>query len=228
MENTLIWKGIKAEDMGVKIISLPPIERTEEEVSELEIDGRDGTLTEHIRWKSSTKEVIADCRGGNPREIIDWLEGSGNVIFGNQPDVYFKARISNTIPLEQIIENYLYSFPIEFSCQPFKYHIDGERTRVIKENNFLLLNSGTYISKPKIKIYGSGTNIISINNRSFTLSQIDQYVIIDSELQQVFKEQTNKGRYMSGEFPYFDTRNNVIKWTGNISRMEIIPRWRSK
>ncbi|MBY6825579.1 phage tail protein, partial [Clostridium botulinum] len=109
MRKTLMWNGIRAEDMGVKIISLPPISLSTQRVNEVEIEGRDGFLTELDGYGGDTKQVEADYRGNNPQKLLKWLRGSGEVIFGNVDDRYYKARISNIVPLEQIIENQLYN-----------------------------------------------------------------------------------------------------------------------
>ena len=110
MKKTLIFKNKKAEDMGLKIVSLPPIQLSTEKIEEKEIDGRDGNLTEFKGYQSDTKSVECDYRGNNPLKLLEWLQGEGEVMFGNVADRYYKARINNIIPISQIIENKLYNF----------------------------------------------------------------------------------------------------------------------
>ena len=105
MNNTLIWNNVRAEDMGIKVISLPPIGLSVENLEEKDRVGADGTLTYKYGYTSDEKEVEADYIGNNPMKVANCLQGSGKVIFGNLPDRYYKARINNIIPLEEVIKN---------------------------------------------------------------------------------------------------------------------------
>ena len=162
-EKTLVWNGKTAEQMHLKIISLPPIEGSTENIEEKEVKGRDGTLTYSYGYTSSEKPVEADYKGDKPVEIINWLQGSGEVIFGNRPDRYFKARINNVIPLEQVIRNQLYNFPIKFRCQPFAYHLAGKKKIIITSSGTVITNPGTYKALPLITVYGSSNGTLTIN-----------------------------------------------------------------
>lgn len=102
MKKTLIWNNRRSEDMGLKVISLPPIQLSTEKVEKKPVDGRDGDLTEIKGFQNDTKAVECDYRGNNPLKLLDWLQGSGEVIFGDRADRYYKARINNIIPLSQI------------------------------------------------------------------------------------------------------------------------------
>ena len=125
-----IWNGISSDDIGVKVISLPPISLSEENITETEIEGRDGSLTEVNGYKTKTKEVEADYYGDDPYSICNWLRGNGEIVFGNDENFYYKARISNQIPLEEVLKN-MHNFLINFRCQPFKYFISGKKKKTI-------------------------------------------------------------------------------------------------
>jgi phage-related protein len=225
MKKTLIWNNKRSEDMGLKIISLPPIQLSTENINEIEIEGRDGTLTEFDGYTSDTKQVEADYRGSNTLAIPQWLKGKGEVIFGNVPDRYYKARINNVVPLEQIIENQMYNFTIQFRCQPFGYLLDGKETLTITNGSVLNHNKATYKSLPIITIYGTGSCTFAINGRSFTISEIGTSITIDSDIQDCYNE---KGDKMSGYFPYLDVGENTISWIGaGVTKVEITPNWRA-
>lgn len=218
-----IWNGISSDEMNVKVISLPPISLSTENVEELPIEGRDGFLTEFKGYSGGTKEVEADYLGENPYSICNWLTGNGEVIFNNDENFYYKARISNQIPLEQVITNYMYNFLIIFRCQPFKYFINGKKKINIISSGIVLNNFGNKEALPYIKIYGSGNISVNINGRAFTISNLDSSIGIISEIQEVEEE---KGGLMEGEFPYFDIGKNTITYTGNVTKIEITPNWR--
>jgi len=225
LKKTLIWNGIKAEDMGVKIVSLPPIQLSTERVTETEITGRDGFLTEKDGYSGDTKPVEADYKGDNPLKLINWLQGSGEVVFGNVDDRYYKARINNIVPLSQVIEKQLYNFPIEFRCQPFGYLLDGKDVLTLTTGTTLNHNKATHISKPLITIYGTGSCAFTINSRTFNITSITGgSITIDSDIEEVYE---GKGNYMTGKFPYLDIGENVISFVGaGVYKIEIIPQWR--
>jgi predicted phage tail component-like protein len=236
MDKTLIWNNKTAERMGLKIISLPPIKFSDEKIDEKEIDGRDGSLTENKGYQTETKQVMCDFKGDNEQSLrlLEWLQGEGEVVFGNIPDRYYKARINNAVPLDQIIFNKMHTFTIQFRCQPFGYLIDGKNTLTISNGSILKNNKATYYSLPTITISGSGACTFTINGRSFNLkSGFNGSITIDSFLQEVT---SGDGELMTGDFPYLDYKDtkkglsgeNNISWTGTITKVELTPNWRCR
>lgn len=226
MKHTLIWNGKTAEQMGLKIISLPPIQLSTERVDEKEVEGRDGTLTITNGYTSDEKTVEADYIGDKPFEIANWLQGSGKVIFGNMEDRYYKARINNVVPLSQVLENYLYNFPIKFKCQPFGYLLEGDYPIEITKSGTVLYNPGTYKSLPLITIYGAGVGILTINSINYTITNINGSITLDSEILEALDGRG--GDFESDDFPELNTGENIISWSGGITKVIIIPRWRCK
>nr|WP_321026283.1 distal tail protein Dit [Clostridium neonatale] len=224
MEKTLIWNGKTAEQMGLKIISLPPIQASTERIDEQDIEGRDGTLTFRNGYTSDEKPVEADYRGNKPMEIANWLQGKGEVIFGNMPDRYYNARINNVVPLDEVIRNQLYNFPIKFKCQPFSYLLSGKNKISITSSGTIINNPGTYKSLPLISVYGSGTGSLTINGIIYTLTNIGDSITIDSEIMEVLN---SKGNYLECDnFIELATGKNTITFSGGITKVEIVPRWR--
>ena len=225
MKKTLVWNNKKAEDMGLKIISLPPIQLSNQRVNETPLNGRDGFLTELDGYDGDTKQVIADLKGiVDPLKVLNWLQGSGEVIFGNMDDRYYKARINNIVPLSQVIEKQLYNCPIEFRCQPFGYLLDGKEEITLTTGTTLNHNKATYKSLPTITIYGTGSCTFTINSRTFNISEIGTSIRIISDIEQVAND---KGDKMTGLFPYLDVGENIVSFTGSgITKVEIIPNWR--
>lgn len=226
MDKTLIWNGKTAEQMGLKIISLPPIQASTERIDEQDIEGRDGTVTFFNGYTSDEKEVEADYRGNKPLEIVNWLRGNGEVTFGNMPDKYFKARINNVVPLDEVIRNQLYNFPIKFKCQPFRYHIGGKKKIIITSTGTIINNPGTYKSLPTIIVYGTGTGSLIINGITYTFTNISGSISVNSDIQEVLYD---KGDYLQAdEFIELPIGKSVVTFSGGITKVEIIPYWRDK
>ena len=80
-------------------------------------------------------------------------------------------------------------------------------------------------AKPYIKITGSGTVVLTIGSVSTTFV-IDGYIECDSLLDLCYKGAENEGDNMTGEFPSIPVGSTAMSWTGTVSKIEIIPRWR--
>ncbi len=227
MKHTLIWNGKTAEDMGLKIISLPPIQLSTERIDEKEIEGREGTLTFINGYTSDEKTVECDYKGNKPWKIANWLQGSGKVIFGNMEDRYYKARINNVVPISQVLENYLYNFQVKFKCKPFGYLLEGNYPiEIIKNGTTIYNGKATYKSLPLITVYGTGAGVLKVNNTSYSITNIGTSITLDSELEEVLR---GKGQYFeSDDFPILEVGENIISWSGGITKVEIVPRWRCK
>ncbi len=126
-------------------------------------------------------------------------------------------------------------FTFDVSFAPFKYRVGGERAIEFNKPQ-QLYNPERYESYPLIKIYGQGNISVFINNRETKLKNIENTIIIDSneDIMEVYKE--NNGELInlhdnfvgSQNFPYLDSGMNQISWNGNVSKIEIEPRWQTK
>lgn len=220
-----IFNNICSENMDLIVEELPPISTAEEKINSIDIPGMDGALLQSDGLEMLEKKVVVHYTGDNPDRLIQWLRGGGKVIFGNIKDRYYKSYITNKIPLEEVLRNQLYYFPIIFTCKPCGYLLEGDYPIDISNGTVLYNGKNSYRSLPKIIIQGSGSATITINNRTFKITDIGGNIIINSENEKVLD---SKGKYMEGEFPYLDIGENKITWTGNITSMQIIPYWRTR
>ncbi|KEI92229.1 distal tail protein Dit [Clostridium botulinum] len=225
METGFVWKGIHSNEKGLKIISLPNITTPEKREEKIIIPGRDGYLTQSDGgYEGEVKPVEFDIKHDNFDDIKQWLTGSGEVIFSNEPDRYYKARIINKLDLARVLEKF-HSGIIQFDCQPFGY-LQDELIEIT--NSTTIYNQANVNSQPYIKIYGNGYATLKINNEVIKLTNISDYIELDSEMMECYKSNVPLNHLMIGEFPIFQVGQNNISWTGNISKIEIIPRWRCK
>lgn len=126
-------------------------------------------------------------------------------------------------------------FSFDISVAPFKRRVGGDRSVSIYKPTSLY-NPEKYSSNPKIKIYGKGDISLYINNRKTFLKDIEDIVIIDSDpdVMEVYKEDGDKiinlhSKFLSNQnFPYLDKGRNFISFEGNITLIEIEPRWQTK
>ncbi|KHO39116.1 transporter [Clostridium tetani] len=224
METGFVWRGIHSNEKGLKIISLPNITTPEKREEKIIIPGRDGYLTQSDEsYEGEVKPVEFDIKHDNFDDIKTWLNGSGEVIFSNEPDRYYKARIINKLDLARVLEKF-HSGIIQFDCQPFGYDLNNDL--IIIDKPISIYNEGTYESQPYLKIFATGDITLSINNKVIKFTGIQDYIELDSELMECYKGTANCNNKMIGEFPILKVGENKISWIGNVSKIEITPRWR--
>ena len=81
---------------------------------------------------------------------------------------------------------------------------------------------------PYIKVTGSGTVTLTINDSSFTLKEIDEYIELDFDMPNAYKGLEPKNNKVSGaDMSTFTLRPgfNAISWVGDVEKLEIVPRW---
>ena len=219
MIGSFIFKGVDSSDYLIVNV-LPPIYKAAKDITIIEVPGRDGFLTEDLgSYKSITKSVECTIRDLSQIDYIcSWLTGSGEVVFSNELTKKYKAVIINQIEFKRVFANYR-SFIIQFECQPHKYSLDNSIITLIATG--AILNSGSANSKPIIKVFGTGAITLTINSNVVSLTNIVDYVTIDSDLMDAYKDTQLMNNYMSGEFPILISGNNTISWTGTVTKVEI-------
>jgi len=223
-----IFNNISSVDY-LDIKKLPSIFKAEKDIEKIEVEGRDGFLTID---KGAYKGIIKSCECQIKHlEDIDficsWLDGNGEVVFSNEPDKMYKATIINQIEVEQLVQGQTYhTFTVLFESQPHKYSLDNNVVTLTSVGT--LYNVGSTISKPVIKVFGTGSITLTINGLNVYLTNVSEYVTLDSNLEDAFKDSVYKNTDMQGEFPVFEVGQNTISWSGSITKLEIQPNWRWK
>lgn len=122
--------------------------------------------------------------------------------------------------------------PFEFtiSLRPFKQSRTGLRWL---SNEKKIHNIEKYPSKPKIQILGSGDISFWINDDKFELTNIGNEIIIDSLLEESYRNvdgvlevQDNKTKFI--DFPVLPEGLTTIRWQGNVTEFRLMPRWWTK
>lgn len=101
------------------------------------------------------------------REIAYWLSGSGMLIFSDEPDKSYQAKVYDAVDTEQLIRAKKCS--ITFECQPFAQSINYNQIDELKAHNGknIIVNSiGTQKTPCRIIIRNVGT--VNINNIEIT------------------------------------------------------------
>ncbi len=218
-----IFKNKDSRDFNIIVNELPPIQTVDDEVEYIEVPGRDGHLTiTKDRKPSLEKEVVISIRPGSDiANIKKWLSSSGKLILSNDPEVFYIARIQTIRELEEVSK--FGSVSLNFMCQPYGYLYSGDETLIIDSKNTILINQYAE-SKPIVKVVGNGAGDVTINNKKIIIDNIDSSIVIDSELEESYSG--TQEAFFKGEYPVFINGENAITWSGGVTRLEVIPRWR--
>ena len=225
MSNYIIWNGKDSRDIkGLLISELPPIRKPNMRVKETVIDGVDGSIIEELGYESYDKTIVIGLKvGADIEQVIEFFTGNGEIVFSNEPDRYYIARISKNIDYVRLGRFRVAS--VTFRVQPFKYNrVEVARQATAERTSMIVENIGNHTAKPLITIVGSGTIELSINGNKvclYTFPSGENTVLLDSEKQDAYWDDTLKNRNMIGEFPIFAKGNNTLSWSGAVESIRI-------
>ena len=222
------FNGIDSREMGVIVTAMPETVRAERRIESITVAGRNGSLhTDEGVYESYDRTMeCALIKRARLDEITAWLVGSGEMTFSTEPDKVYRVTIANKISIAQMMRVFQ-KFQVILDTQPFKYSVNAAGDALELTAPTTIRNSGTVYSEPLITVYGSGDITLTINGADFLMYGVQESITIDSEMMEVFKWSTNQnGKYGGAEFPRFEVGKNEIRWTGNVSKIKIQPRWR--
>lgn len=224
--NYIIWNGKDSRDVNGLIISeLPPITKPNMRVKETIIDGVDGSIIEEMGYESYDKTILIGLKiGANIDKITEFFTGNGEIVFSNELEKYYIARIIKNIDYARLSRFRVAT--VTFRVQPFKYDRVEVPRQATDRTSMIVENLGNHTSKPIITINGSGTVYLKLNNIdicNYTFPDGESSVILDSEKQDAyFNNILNlRNRKMNGDFPIFEKGNNTISWSGTVTSITI-------
>ena len=223
--NHIIWKNMDSRDIkGLLICELPPITKPQMRVKETVIDGVDGSIIEEVGYESYDKTIAVGLKIGTDIDrVIEYFTGNGEIIFGNEPNKYYRARIIKSIDYERLLRYKVAK--VTFRVQPFKY--DSEELEIngdVATQNVVVVNHGNYPAKPLITIEGEGVIELKVNGTAicrYEFPSDGDTVILDSEKQDAYLGDVLKNRSMVGEFPILESGANKITWSGTVTKISI-------
>ena len=230
MKYSFTWNGVSSTSEGIRLREMPQIVRPEERVNHIVIPGRSGELTETEGtdiYNSYIQTVpIAVDSLAHVKDIEWWLRGDGYVTFCNESNRKQRARVINAVTFQKHSKNSSwYEAEVQFYCDPLKEALT-ESSIEITSSGGTITNPGDVESRPLITIIGSGDITIRINDRALVLEGVVSGWKVDSDLEWVIDGTTPLSGVCSGDFPRIRTGESAVQWTGNVTKLIILPRWR--
>lgn len=231
----LIYNDKSSLDFGLYIVTKGSYNAPARDVNYTSIPGRNGDLiTDNGRYSNIiipyTCSILNntfypfDTMAHNLKSWLCLKSGYFRLWDSYDPDYFRLASHTGELNIEQELKD-VGRLSLAFNCKPYKYSYSGLSV-VTFTSPGKLYNAEYLESLPYMKIIGNGNITLYINNSAYTFTGIDGYIEIDSEIMNAYKgiiPQNNK--MTSVDFPALVPGYNIISWTGNVQKIEIIPRW---
>ena len=235
------YNGQSSADFGLHIQSKNVFSAPEYDAEFTSVPGRSGDIINSNRRFPNVKVTYTvflarkntAALAAVLRDIKGWLYSEPDryhELTDSYDAEYFRyGVISGSLDIEEQL-NKVGSFTVTFNCKPYKYSYAGQQTVAADSTSMSVTNPTAFESKPYIKIFGSGAVTLNISSgdstSSWTISAIDEYTEIDSELMNCFKGTVLKNDTVTGDgFPLLQSGVSTIACVGDVTRIEIIPRW---
>lgn len=227
-----VFNGKNCMDYNVKI-SAADYGSAERDVETVEIPGRNGDLViDRGRFKNRELRypayITADFRV-SLAALINFLQsdpGYHRIEDTYHPEIFMMARYSGPFDPENVSFNEAGDFILRFDRKPQKWLKSGETAISVSTTESTSIFNPTYFDAlPLIRVYGYGT--LTIGDYTITVAEgATEYIDIDSDIMDCFEGSINRNSLVTlDEFPKLVSGRNEITISGNITRVDITPRW---
>ena len=235
------YNGRSSADFGLHIEKKDVFSAPEYDAEFISVPGRSGDIINPNRRFANIKVTYTvflarkntTALASVLRDIKGWLYSEPDryhELTDSYDAEYFRyGVISGSLDIEEQL-NKVGCFTVTFNCKPYKYSYAGQEVLVTGAKRLSVTNPTAFESRPYIKLYGSGAVTLNISSgggtNAWVISAVDEYIEIDSELMNCFKGTALKNDTVKGtEFPVFKPGVCTINCIGDVTRIEVIPRW---
>lgn len=249
LNNSIIFGGIDSANYGIYVAGNAVFNSPERDVTMIDVPGRNGQLTlDNGRYMNIEVTYNAFVAGDNSNDIADNIRGYRNAIgslIGYQrledtfhTDEYRQAIFRNGIEVEPTIYQTGGYFDITFDCKPQRWLTSGEMWVSVVLGPETFNNPTLFASKPLIRVssadgnvvVGSETIAVAMNPGTISGAQVN----IDCELGDAWYVDILTGDIVSlnsyvtvsgDDFPSLSPGSSSVDFTGNITQVDVQPRW---
>lgn len=231
----ILWAGTSNKDVGMVVEHYPSIILPKRKQEIQQVPGRNGDIIlyqdAYENYEQSYQVFIdSTLKNGMTRVIpmiSDWLlghQGYQRLEDSYFPDVYRMAYYTGGVEFVSFFNQYGEG-TLTFNCAPEKYYKMGERPITVS-NGQIISNPTLFPAKPLITLTGSGAATLYFGNNSLSISSIDGSLTIDIRDHKAYKGGTNKNSTITGLYENMLLKGKTnVHWSGNITKMTMIPRW---
>ena len=230
----VVFNGISSQDLHIQVQTEPDYDFPEKDYEVTHVPGRNGDIViNQGSWQNVSRkynlamDAVKISYTEVASKLVQWLHsasGYARLEDSYEPDFYRMAMYKDSGSISNIY-NKAGQIEVEFTCKPQRYFKSGEVADTFTTSTEYR-NPTYFPAKPLIKIHGSGSGTVGIGTYTVTINDILDGMIVDSEQQDTYKDQTNCNSLVSiAEYPKLVSGNNAISFSGGVTSIEIIPRW---
>ena len=232
MINYLIFGGKRSRDFGIYISGFGAFNAPSRDVEAISIPGRNGDLIlDNGRFSNITVTYPAFIHRDFQRQAKaarDWLlasSGYQRLEDTYNPELFRLARFFGPMDFDTRFQNRGGEMTLAFDSKPQRFLKSGEQPLTLTAAAEIR-NPTSYPALPLITIYGSGAGTLNVGGAVASISEIDEFLTLDCDIQDAYKGLQNKNATVSlDEFPELPAGACEVSFSGDIEKIEIIPRW---
>ena len=231
-QGTLVFNGINSQNFGVWLKGGGTYNAPARQYSSVTIPGRNGTLTldsgafeeaEHNYEAFIVNDFPSNIEG--LRSAFLSSPGYHRLEDSYHTDEYYMAKYMDGLEVEPAPLAVGGAFALRFRRDPRRFLKSGETSATVP-NGGSVSNPTSFPSQPLIKVTGYGT--LYVGSQQIVIAQHFAFVNIDCEMMDCYSGTENANPYVTmqgNNFPELQPGTTGITYSGNITKVEITPRW---
>ena len=233
MRRVLTFNGISSDDLDFVVETGDILSSAEYDVEFEEIPGMNGDVS-FSKKRFKNKEVtyeLATVRNITSRAVSlhSWLfsdpEKYCRLEDSVTPDFYYMAMFLGPADIETKVMRFGKT-EIEFTRKPQRFYKSGE-TAVTVTSSETLVNPSKMTANPLIRVYGHGT--VNVGDVQVTVAEhSNPYVDIDCDRRYSAYDSERMNEYITltdHKYPELKAGNTGVSISGDITKVEVTPRW---
>ena len=229
------YNGNSSDEVGIVVETPPDYEIPERNYEIIPVPGRNGDIVIDL---NSYKNVVREYNIAIGEEdgdfsvlsskIANWLySGHGYLRLEDSylPEYYMMAAVIAPNNIINILQQ-AGRATVQFNRKPQRFLKSGDRSIIVTKQT-TLFNPTQFNSKPLIIVNGTGSGVVNIGGYSVKIDNLEDEITIDCELEESYKGTNNQNKKvtLSNGYPLLVPRDNIINFSGGITKVTIIPRW---
>lgn len=156
------------------------------------------------------------------REIVNWLYHKTKIHFSDDDTVHRIIQQINFDDMTNVVDCKA-DFVLRLVTEPFWYHEDEIVTILSSSGYDVIENPSNIEIDARMRIWGSGDCMVTVNNKQIKLYGVDEFVWIWDK--NAFKDEEDWNNKMEGNYPIFTAGENVIQLSEGTTKVDIFVRW---
>lgn len=233
----IIFNNIPSTEPGFEVEIPPDYEVAERNYDIVQVPGRNGDVVIDLdSYKNVDRkyQISIGEEGGDfsvlASKIVQWMySGHGYLRLEDtyEPEYFKLATIVNSDNILNILQQ-AGRTTLTFNRKPQRFLKIGEYPILIsKETN--INNPTNYKSTPLITIKCNGSGVVDIGGYSIKITDLTSgSITVDCETEESFNENlnlNNKVTIVNNRYPKLLPGDNLIRFSGGVSSVTIVPRW---